>query len=104
MRWWGRAGLLLSAPGWLLAAAVTALLLEDPTPQRALTAALARVGLLLTWSVAVAVRLRYPERPLGTLLFLLAAALASQVLVASSDPWLFTLGRVSRPVAEVLLV
>lgn len=104
MRVWGRAGLLLSAPGWLLAAAAVALLLESPGPQRMLTAMLAGVGPLLTWGVGVAVRLRHPERPLGSLLFLLAAGLATQVLVASSDPYLFTLGRVARPAVEVLLV
>ena len=104
MRGWGRAGLLLGIPGWLLAAAAAAVLLESPGPERVLTAALASIGLLLTWGVGVAVRLRYPERRLGSLLFLLAAGLATQVLVVSSDPYLFTLGRASRPAAEVLLV
>ena len=104
MRRWSRAGLLLGIPGWLLAAAAAAVLLESPGPERVLTAALASIGLFLTWGVGVAVRLRYPERPLGSLLFLLAAGLATQVLVASSDPYLFTLGRASRPAAEVLLV
>jgi signal transduction histidine kinase len=104
MRLWSRAGLLLSAPGWLLAAAAVALVLESPGPQRVLAALLASVGPLLAWSVGVAARLRYPERPLGSLLFLLAAGLTTQVLVASADPYLFTLGRVARPAVEVLLV
>ena len=59
-----RSGWLLSAPGWVLAAALVALSFEDPGQERALTAAFASVGVLLTWSVAFAITVRYPQRPL----------------------------------------
>ena len=61
--------LLLGAPGLALVAGVVAVLLEEPSADRALNATLAGVGLVLVWRVAVAVRLRYPDRPLGSLLF-----------------------------------
>ena len=96
--------LLLGAPGLALVAGVVAVLLEEPSADRALNATLAGVGLVLVWSVAVAVRLRYPDRPLGSLLFLLAGAYGIQTLASSPNPHLFTLARVARPAVEVLLI
>ena len=53
---------------------------------------------------AVAVRLRYPDRPLGPLLFALAGAYGLQTLLSSPNPYLFTLARAARPAVEVLLI
>ena len=96
--------LLLGVPGLALVAVIVAVLLEEPNADRLLNATLAGVGLVLVWAVAVAVRLRYPDRPLGTLLFLLAGAYAIQTLLSSPNPYLFTLARAARPAVEVLLV
>lgn len=95
---------LLLAPGLALAAAAVAVALEGPSNERLLNAALAGIGVLLVWSVAVAVRSRYPDRPLGALLFALATVYALQTLVASPSPVLFTLARAARPAVEVLLI
>jgi signal transduction histidine kinase len=99
-----RSRLLLGAPGLALVAGVLAVLLEGPNADRVLNATFAGVGLVLVWSVAVAVRLRYPDRPLGPLLFVLAGAYAVQTLLASPNPYLFTLARAARPAVEVLLI
>ena len=99
-----RARLLISAPGLALAAGAVAVALESPDADRLFNATLAGIGLVLVWSVAVAVRLRYPQRPLGLLLFLLAGVYALQTLVASPNPYLFTLARGVRPAVEVLLI
>lgn len=99
-----RNGLVLAAPGLALVAAAVTVILEAPNADRVKTALAAAVGLLLVWSVAVALRLRYPERPLGPLLFLLAGAFAVQAFLSSPNPYLFTLARVARPAVEVLLI
>jgi len=99
-----RNGLLLAAPGLALVAAAVTVILEAPNADRVKTALAAAVGLLLVWSVAVALRLRYPERPLGPLLFLLACTFAVQAFLSSPNPYLFTLARVARPAVEVLLI
>lgn len=99
-----RNGMLLAAPGLALAAAAVTVILEAPNPDRVKTALAAAVGLLLVWSVAVALRLRYPERPLGPLLFLLAGTFAVQAFLSSPNAYLFTLARVARPAVEVLLI
>ena len=99
-----RNALLLGAPGLALVAAAVTVILEAPNADRVLNAVVAAIGLLLVWSVAVALRLRYPERPLGPLLFLLAGAYAIQTLLASPNPYLFTLARAARPAVEVLLI
>ncbi len=99
-----RERLLLSAPGLVLAAGSVAVILENPNADRLLNALLAGFGVLLVWSVAVAVRLRYPQRPLGTLLFVLSGAYGVQTLAASPDAYLFTLARVARPAVEALLI
>jgi signal transduction histidine kinase len=79
--------------------------LEEPSRERITNAALGAVGVLLTWMVAVTMRVQYPGRPLAPLLFVLAAVLASfPVLATSSNPYLFTLTRIARPVAELLVV
>ncbi len=92
-------------PGVALALAVVPFALEEPSPQRITNAALGAVGVLLTWAVAVTMRVQYPERSLAPLLFVLAAVLASfPALSASSNPYVFTLTRIARPAAEVLLV
>ncbi len=62
------------APGAALAAAAVVVALEAPGLERVLNATLAGVGVLLLWGVAAAVRARYPDRFLGTLLFAVAAA------------------------------
>jgi signal transduction histidine kinase len=99
-----RTRLLLWAPGLALAVGAMVVVLEGPSPDRTSNALLAGVGPVLVWSVAVAVRLRYPERPLGSLLFVLACLYATRAFAASPDPYLFTLARVTSPVTEVLLI
>ena len=99
-----RNGLVLATPGLALVAAAVTVILEAPNADRVKTALAAAVGLLLVWSVAVALRLRYPERPLGPLLFLLAGTFAVQAFLSSPNPYLFTLARVARPAVEVLLI
>jgi signal transduction histidine kinase len=96
--------LLLGAPGLALAAAAMAVVLEGASAHRVLNAALAGIGLVLVWVVAVAVRLRYPDRPLGPMLFLLAGAYGVQTLLSSPNPYLFTLARAARPGVEVILI
>jgi len=96
--------LLLGAPGLALVATAVMVMLEEPSTDRVMNALTAAVGLLLVWSVAVALRLRYPERPLGSLLFLLAGTFAVQAFLSSTNPYLFTMARVARPAVEVLLV
>jgi hypothetical protein len=93
------------ASGIALALAVLLFALEEPSRERITNAALGAVGVLLTWMVAVTMRVQYPGRPLAPLLFVLSAVLACfPALSASSNPYLFTLTRIARPVAEVLLV
>jgi signal transduction histidine kinase len=104
MNAWLRDRLLLGVPGLALVAVAVTVLLESPNADRVLNAIVASIGLVLVWSVAVAVRLRYPERPLGRMLFLLAGAYAVQTLLASPNPYLFTLARAARPAVEVLLI
>jgi signal transduction histidine kinase len=96
--------LLFGAPGLALAAAVTVVVSEGHQADRLLNAVQAGLGLVVVWSVAVAVHLRYPDRPLGRLLFTLAAMYAVLAWQVSDNPVLFTLARLSRPAAEVLLV
>jgi hypothetical protein len=92
-------------PGIALSLAGLLFVLEAPSRERLTNAALGAVGVLLTSVVAVAMRARHSGRPLAGLLFLLAAVLASfPVLSASSDPYLFILTGIARPVSEVLLV
>ena len=79
--------------------------LEGPSPDRVRNATLAGIGLMLVWSVAVAVRSALPGAaawvhccscsPVST---------ALQTLLASPDPYLFTLARVARPAVEVLVI
>lgn len=99
-----RTSLLLGTPGLALTIGTTAMMLESPGADHLLEIALTAVGGLLVWAVAVAVRLRYPERPLSRLLLLLAGTYSLQALVVSSNPYFFTLGRVARPAIELLLV
>lgn len=96
--------LLLGAPGLALAAIVATVVMEGHEADRLLNAVQAGLGLLIVWSVAAAVQLRYPDRPLGRLLFALAALYGLLALQASHNPFLFTLARVSRALVEVLLV
>ncbi|HOB92662.1 MAG TPA: histidine kinase [Aquabacterium sp.] len=92
------------APGAALAAAAVVVALEAPGLERVLNATLAGVGVLLLWGVAAAVRARYPDRFLGTLLFAVAAAYAVQTMTSSPHAGLFTLARAVRPAVEVLLI
>lgn len=96
--------LLLGAPGIALACVAFVVVLDGSSAQQVMTATLAGVGLVLVWSVAVAVYLRYPTRPLGPLLFMLAIAYSIQTLLASPNPYLFTMARAARPAVEVLLI
>ena len=95
---------LLGAPGLVLAAAAVVVVLEGARSHQVLIATLAGIGLVLVWGVGMAVRLRYPERPLGPLLFVLAGAYSLQTLLTTSNPYLFTLARATRPAVEVLLI
>ena len=99
-----RQRLLWGAPGLALAAVTVAVILAGHESDRLLNAVQAGIGLVLIWSVAVAVQLRYPDRPLGRLLFALAALYVILALQASHNPYLFALARVTRPAVEVLLV
>lgn len=96
--------LLLGLPGLALTAIVVTVVLEGHEADRLLNAVQAGLGLLVVWSVAVAVQLRYPDRPMGRLLFATAAIYGLLAFQASSNPILFTLARVSRAAVEVLLV
>ena len=92
-------------PGIALATATLLFATEVPSPARWINAGLAAVGVLLTWMVAIAVRTRYPQRPMATLLFMLTALLAIHpALGGSSNPYLFTLARVARMASELMLV
>lgn len=63
------------------------------------------LSVLLTWSVALALRLRYPTRPLAGLLFLLGGLHALAVLLGHTNQALpFTVSRLLRPVVEWLLI
>ncbi len=96
--------LLLGAPGLALAAVTMAIVLGGHHADRLSVAVQAGLGVILVWSVAAAVQLRYPERLLGRLLFALAVMYAGLALLTTHHPALFTLGRITRPVAEVLLI
>ncbi|WP_088284986.1 sensor histidine kinase [Ideonella sp. A 288] len=96
--------LLLGLPGLALATVVVTVILEGHDAERLLNAAQAGLGLLIVWGVAVAVQVRYPDRPMGRLLFALATIYVLLAFQASRNPVLFTLARASRPAAEVLLV
>jgi len=95
---------LLGLPGIALAIIVVSVALESHVGDHLLIAAQGGVGMLLVWSVAVAVHTRYPERPLGILLFVLAFAYGLTGLIVSSNPVLFTLARLARPAVEVILL
>ncbi|MDR3453883.1 MAG: histidine kinase [Rhodoferax sp.] len=95
---------LLGAPGLVLAALVAMLALESYGGERLFNAALGGFGLILVWSVAVAVKVRYPQRPLGSLLFLLAVSAGVASLSASRNPLLFTAARIAKPTSELLLL
>lgn len=99
-----RTRLLLAAPGLALAAGAIAVALESPNADRVFGALQSGIGVVLVWGVAVAVRVRYPKRPLGLLLFVLAGAHAAQTLASSPSPLLSSLARASRPVVELLLI
>jgi signal transduction histidine kinase len=96
--------LLFASPGLLLAAGVLAVASQNLAVDGLIGASLTGIGIILIWSVAAAVRIRYPDRPLGLLLFLLAGAHASQILLGSANPYLFTIARAMRPLVEVLLI
>lgn len=92
-------------PGIALALAVALFALEAPSAARQTNAVLAAVGVLLTWTVAAAMRARYPQRPMATLLFVLATLLAIYpALTSSSNPTLFALARLVRVAAEWMIV
>lgn len=92
-------------PGLAITLALTLLANEALSPERWIRASFSAVSVLLTWGVAVAVRVRYPERPLAMLLFALAAVQALHpALSASSNAFLFTLGRATRPGLELVLL
>lgn len=91
-------------PGGVLAVVAAMFAATGARVGQGLDAALAGAGVMLVWGVAVAMRLRYPERMIGALLSALAVAYAINPLVYSTNDLLYTLGRVSRPGAEVLLV
>lgn len=92
----------LVVPGVALAAASAYVAAAGPGGNR--EAALAGIGVLLVWSVALAVRARYPDRPLWILLGALTVACAMQPMVSASNLVLLTLARAARPGIEVLLV
>jgi signal transduction histidine kinase len=92
-------------PGIALALAAVLFGAEEPDRVRLTHAALGAVAVLLTWMAAITVHVRYPRRRLAVLLFVLSALLACiPALAASSNPYLFTMTRIARPAAEVLLV
>jgi signal transduction histidine kinase len=94
----------LLAPGAALAAGAAFVALESPGQARVIEAALACVGVLLVWAVAMAERHRNPQRPMWLLLCALSVGAAVQPLASSPNALLFTLARAARPGVEVLLV
>jgi hypothetical protein len=104
MRQDARAISLLIAPGIALAMGALAVALESLGGGQWRGAALVGIGVVLIWAAAIAIYRLYPGRPIALLLFMLAAATATQTLVSSSNPYLFTAGRLTRPAVEVLLL
>lgn len=104
MRQDARAISLLIAPGIALAMGAVAVAFESLGGGQWRGAALVGIGVVLVWAAAIAIYSLYPGRPIALLLFMLAAATATQTLVSSSNPYLFTAGRLTRPAVEVLLV
>ncbi len=94
----------LIAPGLAIAVTSAFVAAEGGGPQRTIDALQVAIGVLLVWSVAIAVRARYPERPLWILLFVLAITYSLHSLSASPDALLYTLARAARPGVEVLLI
>jgi signal transduction histidine kinase len=95
--------LLWSLPGLALAVVAVAVVLAGHGNDRLPNAVQAAFGLLLMWSVALAVQLRYPDRPLGRLLLALAVTYGLVALQASHNAYLFALARIARAAVEVLL-
>lgn len=91
-------------PGLALVVGMALVAAERPDAARLRDVVLFGVLDLLLWGVALAVRQRYPERPLWRLMMVLATLHIVQGFVASPNPWLFTLARAARPVVEVLLI
>lgn len=91
-------------PGGVLALVAAMFAATGPRGGQGLDAALAGAGVILVWGIAVAMRLRYPERRIGILLMALAIAYAINPLIYSTNDLFYTLGRVSRPGTEVLLI
>ena len=88
--------ILLAAPGLALASVVVTVALESHAGDRLINAVLGGLGLVLTWSVAVAVQIRYPQRALGQLLFVLAGMYGIASLITSVNPVLFLAARMAR--------
>jgi hypothetical protein len=79
---------LLAAPGVALAAVTVAVALAGHEADRWSIAVQAAAGLVVVWSVAAAVALRYPNRPMGQLLFALAILYVPMALQSTRHPWL----------------
>lgn len=94
----------LFAPGLAIAVTVAFVATEGGSSQRMIDALLVTISVLLVWGIAIAVRARYPERPLWLLLFVLAITYSLQALNASPNALLYTLARAARPGVEVLLI
>jgi signal transduction histidine kinase len=96
--------LLFALPGVLLAVTATVLLLEAPTGDHLRNAVRGGITTALVWLVAASVQNRYPDRPLGRMLFLLAGASTFRLLLGSPDPYLFTLAHSLQPAVETILI
>jgi signal transduction histidine kinase len=94
----------LLLPGIALAALAAYFASMNPRTGWPLDAALAGIGVLLVWNVALAVRARYPERPLWRPMLAVTLAYALQPLVYSTEPVAFALGRAARPLGEIALI
>lgn len=99
-----RTEILLGTPGLVLGCVLALALAASQELSHSIISLQAGLGLILVWSVAVAVQQRYPQRPMGLLLFGVALLYIPLALQSSSHPLLFSLARMSRPMMEVMLV
>jgi signal transduction histidine kinase len=91
-------------PGVALAGVAVALASTGSEPNRAWVTALSGLGVLLVWAITIAVRTRYPDRPMWIPLCVATVFYALQPAIYSTDPWLFAIGRFARPAMELVLV
>lgn len=95
---------LLGSAGLVVAAVPTVVAATSTTADEPWAGLLVAFGVLLVWTVAMAMWTRPRDRRLAELLFLLALAYAIRGLAASDNPWVFSTARALGQVAEFVLV